>query len=133
MKRLLYIPFDHLHPNYGVLVGADPSSDVIVMVESQRMLTGTTWHPVRLYFLVSAAMHFAQEMRGKGFTVLYLQAPTTIDGLEEAKKKYPGVPILCAEPSSHRQYKALKEYGVEFVENDFFLTTRKLFAMWADK
>lgn len=133
MKRLLYIPFDHLHPEYGVLAGADPSSDVIVMVESQRMLTGSSWHPVRLYFLVSAAMHFAEEMRSKGFTVLYLQSKTTVDGLDEAKKMYPNFPILSAEPSSHRQYEALKEYGVEFVENDLFLTTRKLFAMWADK
>ena len=133
MKRLLYIPFDHLHPDYGVLAKADPASDVVVMVESQRMLTGANWHPVRLYFLVSAAMHFAEEMRSKGFTVLYLQAPTTIDGLNEAKRLHPGLPILCAEPSSHRQYEALKEYGVEFVENDLFLTTRKLFALWADK
>jgi deoxyribodipyrimidine photolyase-related protein len=133
MKRLLYIPFDHLHPEYGVLAKADPASDVIVMVESQRMLTGANWHPVRLYFLVSAALHFAEEMRGKGFTVLYLQAPTTIDGLDEAKQSYPGLPILCAEPSSHRQYEALQNYGVEFVENDLFLTTRRLFALWADK
>ncbi len=133
MKRILYIPFDHLHPDFGVLKAADAASDLIVMVESQRMVSGSNWHKVRLYFLISAAMHFAQEMRDRGFTVLYIQAPTTIDGLKEAQQSFPGLPIWSAEPSSHRQFQALKEFGVQYVENDFFLTSRTLFAMWADK
>ncbi len=133
MKRILYIPFDHLHPDFGVLKAADAASDLIVMVESQRMVSGSNWHKVRLYFLISAAMHFAQEMRDRGFTVLYIQAPTTIDGLKEAQQSFPGLPIWSAEPSSHRQFQALKEFGVQHVENDFFLTSRTLFAMWADK
>ncbi len=133
MKRILYIPFDHLHPDFGVLNAADAAADLIVMVESQRMVSGSNWHKVRLYFLISAAMHFAQEMRDRGFTVLYIQAPTTIDGLKEAQQSYPGLPIWSAEPSSHRQFHALKEFGVQYVENDFFLTSRTLFAVWADR
>lgn len=133
MKRILYIPFDHLHPDFGVLKAADAASDLIVLVESQRMVSGSNWHRVRLYFLISAAMHFAQEMRDRGFTVLYIQAPTTIDGLKEAQRSYPGLPIWSAEPSSHRLFESLKEFGVQYVENDFFLTSRTLFAIWADK
>ena len=133
MKRLLYIPFDHLHPGYGVLASADPSTDVIVLVESNRMVSGENWHPVRLYFLLSSAAHFAEEMRAKGFTVHYLQAETTVDGLKIVQDQYPGLPLFSAEPSSHRQYDALAAYGVNFVENDFFLTTRKHFSLWAEK
>jgi deoxyribodipyrimidine photolyase-related protein len=40
MKRILYIPFDHLHRNYGALKDADPKEDVIAFVESARMTTG---------------------------------------------------------------------------------------------
>jgi deoxyribodipyrimidine photolyase-related protein len=69
MKRTIYIPFDHLHREYGALKGADPKSDLIVLVESARMTTGRNWHKERLFFLISSARHFAQSLRDEGFTV----------------------------------------------------------------
>jgi deoxyribodipyrimidine photolyase-related protein len=131
MKRALYIPFDHLHRKYGVLKGADPKADLIVFVESARMSTGRNWHKERLFFLISSARHFAQALEAEGFTVEYVKAATTIDGLKEVSKKHGALPIVCAEPSSFRQYEALKKHGVTFVENDFFLTSRALFQLWA--
>ena len=131
MKRILYIPFDHLHRNFGVLRDAHPKSDAIVLVESKRMCSGRTWHPERLFFLISSARHFAEDLKNDGFAVQYIQAETTIDGLKEAKKIIGDLSIHCAEPSSFRQFSALKEFGVTFVPNDFFLTSRALFAEWA--
>ena len=40
MKRIIYIPFDHLHRKFGALKDADPKSDVIAFIESARMTTG---------------------------------------------------------------------------------------------
>ena len=40
MKRIIYVPFDHLHRNFGALKSADPAVDVIAIVESARMTTG---------------------------------------------------------------------------------------------
>ena len=40
MKRIIYIPFDHLHRNIGALKDANPQADVIALVESARMTTG---------------------------------------------------------------------------------------------
>jgi len=131
MKRIVFIPFDHLHRDFGALKGADPATDLIAMVESARMTTGRNWHKERLFFLISSARHFAQLLETEGFTVEYVKAPTTVDGLTAISKKYPKLPIVCAEPSSFRQFEALKDYGVSFVENDFFLTPRALFASWA--
>ena len=131
MKRIIYIPFDHLHAKFGALKGANPKEDVIVLVESARMVTGDDWNKVRLYFLISSARHFAEELVSAGFQTKYIKAPTTIDGLKGAQLEFGGIPIVSAEPSSHRQYKALQEFGVTFVENDFFLTSRKLFSQWA--
>ena len=37
-QRILYIPFDQLHRDYGVLKIADKATDVIAMIESQAML-----------------------------------------------------------------------------------------------
>ena len=130
-SRIIYIPFDHLHRGYGALKNADPKTDVIAMVESARMTTGRTCHPMRLFFLISSARHFAESLRSEGFTVHYEKAPTTIDGLTKIQGLIPGAPIVCAEPSSFRQYAALKEFGVSFVANDFFLTSRADFALWA--
>jgi len=131
MKQIIYIPFDHLHRKYGALKDADPKDDLIVLVESARMTTGRNWHKERLFFLISSARHFAQSLEEEGFTVEYLKAATTVAGLKEVQKKYPKLPILCAEPSSFRQFEALKAHRVVFIENDFFLTPRPLFQSWA--
>ncbi len=127
MSRLIYIPFDHLHRKFGALKEADPKQDVIAFIESTRMTTGRNWHPQRLHFLISSARHFAQSLRDEGFTVEYVKAPTTVDGLKEIQKKYAKHQLICAEPSSHREYQQLKDFGATFVENDFYLTTRKHF------
>jgi deoxyribodipyrimidine photolyase-related protein len=132
MQRLIYVAFDHLNENYGALKNSDPSKDVIVFVESKRMTTGRKWHRQRLHFLISSARHFAQHLQSLGFTVRYEKAATTIDGLQKIKREFPDRPVIAAEPSSFRQFEALKEFGVDFVPNDFFLTPRPLFAQWAD-
>ena len=132
MKRIIYIPFDHLHPKYGALKAADPKSDLIILVESARMVAGGNWNKVRLYFLISSAKHFKVELEQLGFKVKYLKADTTIDGLKQVLKEYPKLPIISAHPSSHLQSKQLADFGVSFVENDFFLTPRNLFTTWAD-
>ena len=131
MKRIIYIPFDHLHRKFGALKDADPKDDLIVLVESARMTTGRNWHKERLFFLISSARHFAKSLEDEGFKVEYVKAATTVDGLKIVQKSYPKLPITCAEPSSFRQFEALKAHGVLFVENDFFLTSRPLFHSWA--
>lgn len=132
-RRILYVAHDHLNLAQGVLKRADPSQDAVVLVESQRMVSGRNWHKERLFFLVSSARHFAQDLELAGFTVRYFQAKTTVDGLTAAKAEFGELPIFCAEPSSHLQSKQLRDFGVTFEENDFFLTTRTLFFQWAER
>jgi deoxyribodipyrimidine photolyase-related protein len=136
MKRIVYLPFDHLHRNFGALKTADPAKDLIVLVESARMTTtganGRNWHKERLFFLISSARHFAESLEREGFTVEYVKAATTVDGLKLTQSKYGNLEIICAEPSSFRQFAALAAFGVNFVENDFFLTPRPLFQRWAE-
>ena len=133
MKRIIYIPFDHLHRKYGALKDADSTQDIIAIVESARMTTGRNWHKERLFFLISSARHFAQALEEEGFAVEYIKAPTTIDGLEKIAEKYQRLPITCAEPSSFTQYQALQDHGLSFIDNDFFLTPRTLFNQWASE
>jgi deoxyribodipyrimidine photolyase-related protein len=132
MKRIIYIPFDHLHRKFGALKDADPKTDVIAFVESARMTTGRNWHPERLFFLISSARHFAKSLEDEDFTVEYIKAGTTVDGLKAIQKKHKDLPMICAEPSSFRQFDQLKAFVVTFVPNDFFLTPRELFTQWAE-
>jgi deoxyribodipyrimidine photolyase-related protein len=130
-SRIIYVPFDHLHRDFGALRSANAADDVIAMVESARMTSGRQWHPMRLFFLISSARHFAQSLKDEGFTVHYEKAATTVDGLKKIQKLYPDSSVVCAEPSSFKQYAALKELGVSFFPNDLFLTSRSDFASWA--
>lgn len=133
MKRILYVPFDHLNRDYGVLRTADPATDQIVIVESSRMTSGRPWHKERLFFLISSARHFASELTADGYKVRYIKAPTTIDGLKLAQTEFGALPICSAEPSSFVQFAQLEEFGVDFLPNDFFLTSRVDFELWAGK
>lgn len=130
--KLILVPFDHLNSNYGALKHADKKHDVVVLIESKRMLTGRNWNKHRLHFLVSSARHFAKDLEKQGHRVLYLQAADTPTGIKRAMKETGIKMVVSAEPSSFTQTKQFAELGVEFVENDFFLTPRKLFADWAN-
>ncbi len=133
IERILYVPFDHLNVSRGVLKTANRETDHIVLVQSERMTSGRPWHPERLFFLISSARHFAAELEQAGFKVSFVKAATTIDGLKEVQTKLGPLPIWCAEPSSFKQFDQLKEFGVTFVDNDFFLTSRADFRLWADR
>ena len=129
---MLYVAFDQLNVTSGVLKNATRDFDSIVLVESKRMTTGRPWHPERLFFLISSARHFAKDLADSGFDVHYIQAETTIAGLEQAKTKFGERPFIAMEPASFQQSRDLEEFGVQFVENDLFLTSRKLFREWAE-
>ena len=97
MKRLLYVPFDQLNINYGVLKDANPKTDEIVFVESQRMLAAERWHIQRLFFLISSARHFAKTLESMGFKVHYLKSETTKAGISEAAKRVGADSIIAAQ------------------------------------
>ena len=100
MRSIRFLPFDQLHRNFGVLKAADKKEDLIVLIESQAMVTGADWHPERLFFLISSARHFASELENDGYQVKYLKAKNTVTGLKEIRKSHPNTPLICAmEPS----------------------------------
>ena len=131
MKRIIYVSHDQLNAKYGALKGANPKEDLVVLVESARMVSSEFGSKVRLYFLLSSAAHFVKSLEADGFTVIYQKAATTVDGLREVLNKHPDLPITAATPSSFRLKQSLTDFGVRLLENDFFLTPRALFDQWA--
>lgn len=131
IKRILYIPFDQLNVNYGILKNSDPQSDLIVMVESERMVSNRDWHPTRLFFLISSARKFLHELKNLGYDVRYIKAVSTASGINIVKNEFPGIEVFATEPSSFRLHKILSDLGVNLTPNDFFLTSRVFFNDWA--
>lgn len=133
-KNLVYVAHDHLHRDRGALAHANPETHEIVFVESQRMLRSARWHRQRIYFMLSAARHFAQNLQKEGFTVHVIKAENTASGIASLSRGYEK--IIATEPSSYRLTQSLSELAqsgldIDFVPNDFFLTPRKLFLEWA--
>lgn len=125
------MPFDQLHHGYGALATADPHTDVVLLVESVRKRPQHSHQKLRWHFYVSAARHFALELREMGFEVIYEHAPTIHEGIRATQARLGGAELWCTEPSSFGQMKSMQKLGAQFVTNDFFLTPRDLFEQWA--
>jgi deoxyribodipyrimidine photolyase-related protein len=110
---------------------ADPTTDHIAMVESQRMLTSRTWQASRLHLLMSAAAHHAQALEALGFTVHRRQAQTVTDGLRELLRTNPELELWATEPRSRPLQKSLRNLGARLVDDDSFLTPRVTFESWS--
>ena len=130
MKRAIFVPFDQLHREYGALADADPKKDLIIFVESQRMLKSRTWHIQRLWFMISAARHFVHELTAAGFKATYLKAESSRAGIETFMKSEQITKVIAAAPNSYRMSQELSDL-IEFIPNDHFLTAREEFAEWA--
>ena len=88
------------------------------------------WHRQRIFFLLSAARHFAESLRKEGFKVHYEKSRDTASGISNYADNYEAV--IATAPSSYRLTKNLLDIGVNFVPNDFFLTSRETFSSWAN-
>ncbi len=131
MKRGIYVAFDQLNQGYGALKDADPKRDLIIFVESQRMLQSRRWHLQRIWFMLSATRHFAKHLESQGFEVVYRKADQTWAGIEAVKNERKLSEVIAAEPNS---YKLLAQLNgkITLIPNDFFLTNKKDFITWAD-
>ena len=82
---------DQLNPNISSLAGKSPDNCRILMVENTSKIESKRWHNQRIHLVISAMMHFADELEKKGFEVDYLKSSTLKDGLEVHRKTYEAV------------------------------------------
>lgn len=132
MQRIIYVPHDLLNKNFGALKQANKKDDLIVLIESARTLNDKKWHSQRLQFILSSARHFATELTEDGYQVIYHQAKTTVDGLQEIMAQHKIEKILTTQPTGYRRLVSFEKLPIEYVANDFFLTPFEEFKEWAD-
>lgn len=73
MSRLVLVLGDQLTPTLSSLVAADKTRDRVLMVEISEEATYVRHHKKKIAFLFSAMRHFAEELRGLGWTVDYVK------------------------------------------------------------
>ena len=82
-KQTIWIFGDQLNPDISSLHGQTPGDCRILMVESLQKIQSKNWHAQRQHVVISAMMHFAEELREKGFEVDYQLATSFQKGLEK--------------------------------------------------
>jgi deoxyribodipyrimidine photolyase-related protein len=132
MQRIIYVPHDLLNKNFGALKQANKKDDLVVLIESARTLTDKKWHSLRLQFILSSARHFAAELTEDGYQVIYHQAKTTLDGLQEIMAQHKIEKIITTQPTGYKRLESFRALPIQYVENDFFLTPFEEFKEWAD-
>jgi hypothetical protein len=73
VRNLILVLGDQLTPTVSSLAGGDPAQDRVLMAELHDEASYVRHHKKKLAFLFSAMRHFAEELRGRGWTVDYLK------------------------------------------------------------
>ncbi|MFZ4774362.1 MAG: cryptochrome/photolyase family protein, partial [Terrimicrobiaceae bacterium] len=103
MKKTIWILGDQLSLLHSGLAEGDRSGDVVLMVESRSRGAHLKYHKLKLVMIYAAMRHFANELRGMGWTVDYHSLADTPD-FESAWarhiKKYKPQLVVMMEPNS---------------------------------
>ena len=129
--RTIWVFGDQLNRNIGVLGEADPSKDMILIVESTLKKSSRPWHKQRLHFITSSMRHFASDLRAAGFTVDYRMADNMTSGVAAHTAQFSPSQVVATEPNSYGARALLKRLHVEQFPSNQFLTPHGEFAAWA--
>jgi deoxyribodipyrimidine photolyase-related protein len=133
------ILWDHLSHEVSSLADADPKKDLILFLETMKEANSVNHHVKKLAFLFSAMRHFAQELKEKGFQVVYIDITEEEDSLTSALKKIAKLHkidrLIVTEPGEYRVLKEIqswkKLFPVEIRNDDRFFISREEFNDWA--
>jgi deoxyribodipyrimidine photolyase-related protein len=134
---------DQLTPARGALVGADPTRDLILMVEVAEEGAYVRHHKKKIAFVLAAMRAFRAELERAGFRVRYVRLDDpdntqTLTGevCRAVRDERPARVVAC-EAGEHRVIAMQRAWAqtldapVELREDDRFLATHADFARWA--
>jgi deoxyribodipyrimidine photolyase-related protein len=129
--RTRWVLFDQLDRSLPALADADPDRDVVLLVTSTSLTSGRSWHRQRLHLLLSAAAHFAEELRADGFTVDERTAPTLAAGVGAHRSEHRPAEVVATEANSPAGRRLQAGLGVSVLRSTQFLCHPEEFAEWA--
>ncbi len=141
VRRLLPVFGDQLSPRLASLRQADPAQDVLLLAEVPSETSYVPHHPRKIAFIFSAMRHFAEELRERGFRVVYrtLDDPDNQGSLPAEIAHWSAAlqatEVHLTETGEWRLEQALRELElpvpVHWHGDDRFLCSRAAFARWA--
>jgi deoxyribodipyrimidine photolyase-related protein len=136
LRRAAWILGDQLSLRNSALLALQPSTDIVIMIESLEHAQQLQHHKAKLYLCFSAMRHFREELRSQGYTVCYYEldaGKNFLAGLQAALASYQIHELLVMEPNdiaTVRFAQALPEHlGIEvrLTPSTMFLTDRAEF------
>ena len=142
-RNLILILGDQLTLTVSSIAVGDARSDMVLMAEVEAEATYVRHHKKKIAFLFSAMRHFADELRQRGWTVVYRTIEETgLDGsinteLARAVKSVEPNRIVVTEPGEWRLRDAMTRWPellgipVEIIEDRRFICSHSEFRTWA--
>ena len=141
MATIRIILPDQVSHTLSALTDSDPDHDVILLPELYAWATHVPHHKQKLVLWFSAMRHFAEELRAKGYQVLYLAidgdhgVESLTDAILYAQRQ--ADTIIMTEPSEYDCRQEIDALGdkVSLIvrEDDRFLASPAYFAQWAQQ
>jgi len=130
--QTIWVFGDQLNRRIGALAGARPEHTMILMIESESMLSGRPFHRQRLHLVLTAMRRFADSLRKAGFAVDYRRAATLSAGLTAHRDRHGLGRVTVTEPNSAAVDRLVRRLDVEIVPSNQFLLHRHDFGRWAE-
>jgi deoxyribodipyrimidine photolyase-related protein len=144
MSILRFVLGDQLSADLSALRDIDPAKDVVLMAEVSDETRYVPHHKQKIAFILSAMRHFAEDLRGRGFSVDYIRLDdpantgSFTEELKRAVLRHRPSRIVATEPGEWRVLDAMRGWSeatglpVELREDDRFFASRGRFARWAE-
>ena len=142
-RNLILVLGDQLTPTLSSLAAGDPARDRVLMAELHDEATYVRHHKKKIAFLFAAMRHFAEELRGAGWTVDYvnLDVPgnhgSFTGQVAHAVAQHRPARIVITEPGEWRVARMLDGWPAHFgvpvdvLPDDRFLSSPAEFRAWA--
>jgi len=143
-NRLIFLLGDQLTPSLSSLADCDPAQDVVLMVEVRDEGTYVRHHQKKIALILSAMRHFAEELRGLGWTVDYVKLDDpgnthTLEGeLTRAIARHQPDSISMTEPGEWRLAQQIEAWQsslpipLDVLEDTRFTATHAEFNNWTE-
>jgi deoxyribodipyrimidine photolyase-related protein len=144
MKTLRVILGDQLSRPVSSLDSVDAADDAIFMMEVAEETRYAPHHKQKIVLILSAMRHFAAELAGEGFQVIYTKlddannAGSFTDELKRVCDLHHPERIVITEPSEWRVMEMVRGWHellgipVEMRADDRFFASRARFSRWAE-
>ncbi len=143
-RNLILVLGDQLTPSLSSLAAGDRSRDRVLMAELHDEATYVRHHKKKIAFLFAAMRHFAEELRGAGWTVDYVKLDAAENQgsftgqVAHALAQHRPERIVVTEPGEWRVARMLDGWPaqlgvpVDVLPDGRFLSSPAEFRAWAD-